>query len=458
MVKSKRASLNLAVAFVAIAAFLSYMNYLTPLFADDFSYSVSFATKKPLASVYDLYQSQYLHYFTTNGRIPIHAMAQVLLWIGKPVLNVINGAVFAAFCLLICYHGLGAMKKIRGYHLLVVFGALWFLTPHFGGSYLWVMGAANYLYSPTLILCFFIPYRRAMRDGAVEKSRHPLLLAVGNAMLGVLAGWSNENTSLALIVMVAAVIAIHIVAKKKVNPWMWTGLAGNIIGCGILFLSPAQAKRLDAAGGFGDLSQWIIRFLSISLNVLRYLWLPMLVFVVAFILVLRGTKRAPKRSLAELIWHLGPAMVFTLGTGISVYAMVGSPEFPVWVWSSILALALIAAMNMVYAINPADVKLSPRVPLLLGGAAVLAVCISYGTVAPELHRVAACYEEREACIAAEAGQDLMVEPITSDCPYSSYSLFPELSTDPGIWPNTAVANYYGLGSIAAEPISPQQGG
>lgn len=454
MTKSKHSFAATAVAFVAIAAFLSYMNFLTPLFADDFSYSVSFATKKPLASVYDLYQSQYLHYFSTNGRIVIHAMAQVLLWIGKPALNVISGAVFAGFCLLICYHGLGTLKKIRWYHLLVVFGALWFLTPHFGGSYLWVMGAANYLYSPTLILCFFIPYRRALNCDHQGRNKHPLLLAVGNGLLGICAGWTNENTSLSLIIMVAAVIGIHFAEKKKVQPWMWTGLAGTVIGCGILFLSPAQAKRLDGAGGFGDLAQWVQRFFSISQNVLRYLWLPMLVFAVALVLVLRAGKRA--RTGSKLLWRLAPALVFALGTGISVYSMVGSPEFPVWVWSSILALAIIAAINMLNAADLANMERKPYFPVLLAGAAVLAVSISYGTVAPELHRIAECYEERENLIASAEGADLVVEPITSSCRYSSYSLFGELSTDPDIWPNTAVANYYGLNSIAVEPITPQE--
>ncbi len=441
-----------AVVLLAIAVFAAYMNALTPLFADDFSYSVSFATKKPLSSVGDLCRSQYLHYFTTNGRIVIHAFAQVLLRVGKPVLNGINGAAFAAFCLVICYHGLGSLRRVRPHHLAVVFAALWFLTPHFGGSYLWVMGAANYLYSPLLILAFLIPYRRALAARGSVGGGRGVLPPVCALLFGVCAGWTNENTSLALIVMVAAVIALHIARRERVRLWMWTGLAGNIVGCALLFLSPAQAKRLDAAGGFGDLAQWVARFVSITKNTVRYLWPLLLVFALALVLFCRNAGGTRRASLPELLARLAPTIVFTLGTGVAIYSMVGSPEFPVWIWSSILALALIAVMNMVDAALPADRRSVRGIAPAALAAVVLALAVSYAGIAPELHRIDAAYRERERQIAAAGQASLTVEPIATTCTFSSYSLFAELSADPAIWPNTAVANYYGLRSISvAQP-------
>jgi len=432
---------------LSIISFISYMNFLTPLFADDFSYSVSFVTKEPISSFTDVLKSQYLHYFTTNGRSVVHTLAQVLLAIGKPALNIINGVTFLAFCLLICYHGLGSIAKVRSHHLIIVFAALWFLTPHFGGSYLWVMGAANYLYSPLIILLFFIPYRRSLTEGTKEGSKHPVLLAVVNAFLGVIAGWTNENTSLALIVMVAAVIGVHIVTKNKIHPWMLTGFIGNIVGCALLFFSPAQAKRLSSAGGFGGLSQWISRFKSITRDAVEYLWLPALLAVIALAVFFITAKRA-RNSAADVFHKLAPVIVFTLGTGISIYSMVGSPMFPVWVWSSILAFALIAVLNAVDALEFSRVKFFKYGKSILAIALIFAVAASYVSISPELHRIDEAYGEREALIAEALDTDLTVELITTDCRYSSYSLFHELSTDSSVWPNTAVANYYGLKSIS----------
>ena len=37
--------------FMGIVLFAAWLEYLTPLFADDFSYSVSFVTKQPMHTV-----------------------------------------------------------------------------------------------------------------------------------------------------------------------------------------------------------------------------------------------------------------------------------------------------------------------------------------------------------------------------------------------------------------------
>ncbi len=67
--KHKRSSLiSLAALMLVIAAFVTYLNDLTPLFADDFSYSISFSTIRPIRSLAELFRSQYVHYYALNGR------------------------------------------------------------------------------------------------------------------------------------------------------------------------------------------------------------------------------------------------------------------------------------------------------------------------------------------------------------------------------------------------------
>lgn len=282
-------------------------------------------------------------------------------------------------------------------------------------------------------------------------SRHTILYSVCNTLFGICAGWTNENTSLALIVIVALIISIHILRRDHVHPWMWTGLAGNAIGCALLFLSPAQAKRLAAAGGFGNLMQWIERLISITKNVICYLWPLILVFMAALYLFLRTIKREREMSRSSVFSQLSAPIVFTLGTGVSIYAMVGSPEFPVWIWSSILAFALISAINMADTVNISSKRAMRYFRGSLIVTLLLAIMVSYASIAPELHRIDNAYHEREQYIASAGYSDISVEPITTTCRFSSYSLFAELSDDPNIWPNTAIANYYGLKSISISP-------
>lgn len=220
MKRSRAQTAALWAALALIAGVMIWMNGMTPLFADDFSYSVSFVTKAPCKSIWDVLSSQYLHYFTTNGRTVVHVLGQCLLWLGKPGLNVLNGLAFAGVCYLICLHSLGSHEAVRGWQVLGVFALLWFLTPHFGGSYLWVMGAANYLYSPGLILLFFLRWRNALREGGDEKKPEPLWDTLLWAAAGILSGWSNENTSLALICMVVWVIVLRRIHRRRVFRWM----------------------------------------------------------------------------------------------------------------------------------------------------------------------------------------------------------------------------------------------
>ena len=91
MTKRKQTSLlNTLVLLGLISGFAIWMEHITPLFADDFSYRVSFATKQPMRSMADVFASQRLHYFTTNGRTVVHTLAQMLLWLGKPGVDIVS--------------------------------------------------------------------------------------------------------------------------------------------------------------------------------------------------------------------------------------------------------------------------------------------------------------------------------------------------------------------------------
>ena len=293
--KSLASIISIVLLLAAISCFAGWLGHITPLFADDFSYSVSFVTKKPMSSLSEVLASQKLHYTTTNGRSVVHTLAQLFLSWGKPAADAVYGLLFASLCLLICVYAAGSIKKVRAWHIAMAFSMLWLLTPTFGGSYLWKMGAANYLLSPQIILLFFLPYRMAMaRKGCSELKR--IGKAAGMLLLGVIAGWTNENTSLALIAMIAAVLIVRRIMKLKSPLWMFGGLIGSCIGAALLFCSPAQAARLSAAGGMGGIADWIYRFLRISYFAVKYFWPLMLIGIaLAVVIIIKLRKKQPLR-------------------------------------------------------------------------------------------------------------------------------------------------------------------
>ncbi len=79
---------------------LSYLfNCLAPLMSDAYNYAFNFSNGKRVSSVADLFSSLVRHYEVSNGRYVTHFFAQLMLWAGKPLFNVLNSIMDVLCCL-----------------------------------------------------------------------------------------------------------------------------------------------------------------------------------------------------------------------------------------------------------------------------------------------------------------------------------------------------------------------
>ena len=69
-------------------------NLLTPMLADDYSYTFSWYDRSSITTLWGACLSMYAHYFSWGGRIITHFIATVFLLIGKPVFNIFNTAAY----------------------------------------------------------------------------------------------------------------------------------------------------------------------------------------------------------------------------------------------------------------------------------------------------------------------------------------------------------------------------
>ena len=83
-----------AAILVLMAATMFLLNVHTPLQMDDYDYSFSWSTGKPLAGVADVLASQAAHYRLWGGRSVVHTLAQLFLYWGKGVFNIANTAAY----------------------------------------------------------------------------------------------------------------------------------------------------------------------------------------------------------------------------------------------------------------------------------------------------------------------------------------------------------------------------
>ena len=305
----------------AVYAATLLANYLTPYMADDFRYMFHVGTGERIASLGDVIGSQAAHYFQWGGRSVAHSLAQIFLALPSKVwFDVCSALVLSAFMLLLYKHSVG--DKGGFCPLLLVFPPLlWFTLPVtlFGQCLLWLTGACNYLWTGCLILAFLLPYRRLFDPSVVLSSTRIAFKAAGMLLLGLAAGWCNENTSGAAVLFVAGCLIWRRLEKKPLPAWSLTGLAGGAVGFLVLIAAPGNYVRAGNYGPAGGLLASLPGRIAVST---RILWQNggSLCLAFAVLCLLVAVQRQPWRCQVLGLWY------FVCGVACN-YAMVLAPEY-----------------------------------------------------------------------------------------------------------------------------------
>lgn len=250
---------------LCIYLFIYILNFLTPMsFGDDYVYAFIWPeqpmyvplpeTIDRVSSFSDLLISQWSHYFTGNGRAPAHLLVQFFIWQGKQFYNFLNAFISVLLILEICWisdRGIVSFKHLNAKMLLGVFFSLWAFTPGFNPVFLWICGACNYLWMAVFLLAFLIPYVRKFYATS-ERIEHRHLFTLKMFVLGLIAGWGNENS---VCWIIALLILFSVVNRKsgEHEGWMYSGLAGLVFGYALLIFAPGNMTRLHVKFG----SNWL---------------------------------------------------------------------------------------------------------------------------------------------------------------------------------------------------------
>ena len=248
------------IMFACMFLFYYILNYLTPMaFGDDYVYSFIWQGKseyEPLvepvvrvSSFHGLADSLWLHYFTWSGRTISHMLTQLFLWAGKYVFNIFNALISVLLVMEIywCANKGVVTSNFKQGKICWIFFALWAFTPGFSPVYFWLTGACNYLWTAVFLLAFLLPYIRKYYNFEVKIGERNFN-KVTIFLLGVLAGWSNEN-SVCWIIGVLTVFLLVNRNNEGYEKWMLLGLLGLIIGYSLLMLAPGNVVRMKAEVG-----------------------------------------------------------------------------------------------------------------------------------------------------------------------------------------------------------------
>lgn len=414
-----------------VGAVMLLFNCLTPFVADDFTFAFSFSTGQPLTGIADVLQSQVHHYFHWSGRFIIKALDQWFTVHPKLLFNLCNTLIYLGLALMVYLGAKGRKAKKDPLLLLLIFFSFWMVAPVFGQTNLWMCGSFNYLWASFFCFAAALPYLVYLH---APFSRRWLPIAA--FFLGLVGGWSSENTSAGLLVLIVLVIAWLLFTEKKAPLWMFTEFVGSLLGFALLVLAPGNYQRQDTApDSRGLLTVLSTRFLS-ALNMLwEHGLVLLLIFAVLYWLLWRQKPSAKQLFL--------PVALLLAGLGAN-FAMILSPVYyprsshGVFVFLTSACAACLAQLDT-KALQPT-----------LGACAVcltVIACFQVLYAGYDILSFSMMHKTREALILEERSQGASVvesysiEPYTRWC--AGYGL-PDLRPDADNWISKDMARYYGL--------------
>lgn len=328
------------ISVLTVFSTILLLNILTPLSADDFGYIYIYATDKKVGSFADIITSQINHYYLWGGRSIVHIIAQTLLQLPALATDILNTMMYLCFIFLIYKHIIGRSTNSICLFVLITI-AIWFLIPAYGDVVLWITGSANYLWGTTLILAMMLPYR--FYDGKKMGKNRRVLSFLGMLLLGLTAGWTNENTAAAMLIFIILFLMYYHSQKWTIPMWAVSGLTGGMIGYIIMITAPGNFARAGEAVFF-SLFFFIYRFLNSTKTLFLDYGIFNMIYIILIIIFIQYNKKNKDRTVIT-------SFIYIIAMLVAIYSMIFSPSFPSRAWFGPVVLNIIAAGIIYHNLN-----------------------------------------------------------------------------------------------------------
>ena len=408
-----------AAVLLGIFVLMLLLNIHTPLMMDDYDYSFSWSTGGRLSGVGDILASQAAHYRLWGGRSVTHFLAQLFLYLGKPVFNIANAAMYVLLLLEMAVLARGQKRSLNACTLLAAHGLLFFLTEFFGVAFLWLDGACNYLWGTALALLPLVIARSEREGGFFDTDARRAWLAVPVCFL---AGWTNENTACGVLAAIILLLCWDGLKKRRIRSWRVACVLAQALGAGVMLLAPGNFARAAEESGRGLVMELAYRFAVTSYCLLRYAGVLLLLGALALWLV-----KKKKEALC-----VEPLLLLLAGALLSAYALVGSPQISDRSFTAVIVLFICALLLALEGCMPEG-----RRAIVLGAA----LCLCGGMLALGSVRAheSAWQAQLDAIHAAPANGEVQIASVPSA---SRYTMSITLEESPDAWPNSTMSKYY----------------
>lgn len=404
------------------------LSIMTPMVSDDFAYSFSFADWTRLRSVTQIVPSMAVHRTTTNGRVLVHGIVQLLLMLPRLVFALLNAGI--ATILLCSLRRLISISDKREEWRILAFSICFLccFSPALGENMLWLTGAINYFWTVALSILFLLPFLDTyLRTMSVRYTPGQVAL---RTILAFYVGTCSENVSLTVIALAVffCFLSYHRVRRIPAEQILW--LLFSLFGYVFLMSAPATAGR---SGAF-DVSALGYSFRLVFQAARQFLMIPFLVFALLFAsgIFFNADKR---KLLAAAALFLGGLLV--LFSYIFAAYLVKRHLF------FTLFFTMVACSILLAALCEANRRIFPH--LALAGIAVLFLLqfpVGVLDIAVSFHKQQV--REQQIAQSLEAGEKCVI--LENYYPYTSFGVAFTLNLErPSA--NVNVSDYYGLDAV-----------
>lgn len=304
--KWKRVWTEAALAVLIVMGFVAQRR--VPFMMDDEWYGTNLVTGDPLRSFGDVIQSQVWHFMNWGGRCITHGVLQLTLMSGELCADILNLLMSLLLTYMVCH----VIQRRGGLAFLLVHAMIYAMNANLKMSMLWQAGAVNYVYSTAWILLFMSPFLRRLReaDGKVSPGAMYWL-----ALLGLMAGWSNENMGpVCFLLALGVIVYVKRRQNSKIESWMISGVVSSFAGSVLVVAAPGNFVR-SAEIPHQAIGERFYAMLTAGVGFL----LPSVLCTVTVVLI---KLVCLKSRLDRVQWALAVMAVLSYG------AMVLSPHYP----------------------------------------------------------------------------------------------------------------------------------
>lgn len=324
--------------FVFFFIFFTYfaIEFITPYHSDDYAYSQMGLN----------FNNHLNHYLSWSGRFIADYMSTILLSLNSHFLI----SIILSLCIsLVCYFIAALPTKIIHCKIniyILVYILYWVCNVNLGQTTFWIVGACNYLITNFFILLFLYLF-------LTFKNTNNNFIKFLVFISAIIAGCTNENTSITIII--SYILLIFVLKNYDKNLNLYTSLFyifGLTIGALFLLLAPGNYKR-SANIAFNN---WhlLSTYDKIKVHVNRvyikiYHFIPIIViYFTNFILNLFVNKQ---KNICFII-----SLIFVVSTFASLLVFVASPTMPPRSFNGTLIFSLISLSFLLYSLKECYIK------------------------------------------------------------------------------------------------------